>query len=226
MDGLTLHYGGKFNVGVNEVYQLSDTVNSGMYKIKLDPGDERIAWIPVNKFGELGVKEIPDWLQNYKGDTNSVKHLARWGYLYNHWGESEKALSYLERAKILNPDYEGLTFELSFAYNDLGEFDNALGILLPAIKNNPENCLLYKELAYTYYNIGKMNEAESTSVIGMAKCEDDQLKAQIAYNIAYLFYKEKNIPKFKRWAATVKAWSQANSVFTKNVINMEKELGL
>ena len=64
-----------------------------------------VAFIPENKFQELKISAIPDWLKYYKSDTNSIERLYRWGYMYNGWDECAKALTYLEKAEKINPKF-------------------------------------------------------------------------------------------------------------------------
>lgn len=64
-----------------------------------------VAHIPENKFDELKITPIPDWLHFYKSDTSSVQRLFQWGYMYNGWSECAKALTYLERAKDNDPNF-------------------------------------------------------------------------------------------------------------------------
>ncbi len=39
--------------------------------------------------------------------------MYKWGFMYNSWDESLKALEFLEKAYKLNPSYKGFRFELA-----------------------------------------------------------------------------------------------------------------
>src|SRR5215203_2346613 len=144
--GLTFDSEGTFTVNEKgEFVAKKDTIS---VKYRLEPNQNLVAIIPGQKFKELGISEFPDWLKYYKTDTGSVQRLYRWGYFYNAWNESEKALIYLERAQTINSKFGGLEFELAFAYNALERYEKAVTVLKSAIATSPQDCLLYKELSF------------------------------------------------------------------------------
>ena len=60
----------------------------------------------------------------YKTEDDKVAKLYRWGYLYNEWNESEKALTFLEKADKIDCKFKGLQTELAFSYSALGKYKN------------------------------------------------------------------------------------------------------
>src|SRR5258707_731198 len=69
--GLTFNYEGKFTISNDGVF-IPQKLDSTSLKARLQPNNVRVAFIPANKFGELQITAIPDWLKYYKTDTASV----------------------------------------------------------------------------------------------------------------------------------------------------------
>ncbi|MGF2411473.1 MAG: tetratricopeptide repeat protein, partial [Ferruginibacter sp.] len=141
--GLTLNYEGNFKITSTGVY-VPKKLDSTNMKVRLQPNNVRVAFIPDNKFNELKISAIPEWLKYYKSDTSSIERLYRWGYMYNGWDECAKALTYLEKAEKINPKYKGLAVELSFSYNCLKLYDKAELILEEEIKTNSSDAYVNK----------------------------------------------------------------------------------
>ena len=193
-------------------------------KYRLEPNNVKIALIPESKFDELGLLPVPDWLEIYKTTNDSVGRMVRWGYFYNHWGESAKALAYLEKAYKLNPGYKNAEFELAFAYNALERFNDAIMVLEKAIVRTPKECLLYKELSYAQIHIEQLEKASESCTKGIRSCDDKKMKAEIAYNLTYSYFSKKDKANFEVWARETKKWADAESIFSKNIALMEKDL--
>lgn len=222
--GLTLQYEGNFKTGRDGRLVKTKINENGTVKVRLEPNQVQVAWLPENIVRELGHDWVPDWLKNYKETTDTLARMVRWGYFYNHWGESQKALSYLEPVYRLQPETKSVEFELSFAYNALGRYNEALVVLEKAVKRNPEECLLYKELSYAQIYLNKTEEAIASCRSGIQYCTEKNMKAEIAYNMAYTFYKNKDKSRFEEWAAETRKWADTGSVFDKNLGIMEKNL--
>ncbi len=110
--GLTLDYSGTFKIDGNGKYIAEKIGRSGTQKVRLQPNSLLLAFIPDQKLKELEVDQIPDWLKIYKGDPESIERLYRWGYMYNGYGEIEKALTYLQKIvceyEFLNLNHKNL----------------------------------------------------------------------------------------------------------------------
>lgn len=76
--GLTLNYEGRFTIAENGTF-MPAKLDSTNLKVRLEPNQVRVAFIPEEKFAELQITATPDWLKYYKTDTGSVKRLYRWG---------------------------------------------------------------------------------------------------------------------------------------------------
>lgn len=220
--GLTLQYEGNFKISPDGRLEKSMINDKGTVKIRLEPNQVQVAWLPDSWVKALGHDLVPVWLKNYKETADSLARMVRWGYFYNHWGESEKALSFLEPVYRLNPEKESLEFELSFAYNALGRYAEALAVLEKAVKRKPEECLLYKELSYAQIYLNKTEEAVASCRAGILHCQEKNMKAEIAYNMAYTFYKNKDHSRFAEWVTETRKWAEPGSVYDKNLGSMEK----
>ncbi|HQW42859.1 MAG: hypothetical protein IPP02_00315 [Chitinophagaceae bacterium] len=221
--GLTFDLTGFMRIGTDGKF-IPGKLDTVSMKYRLEPNNVKIAVIPESKITELGLSLIPDWLEIYKRTADSIGRMVRWGYYYNHWGESAKALTYLEKAYRLNPTYKGLAFELSYAYNALEQYEKAIPVLEKAIAGNPEECLLYKELSFAQIFLQQLDKAGESCRNGIKHCEDKKMKAEIAYNLAYTYFTKKDKLNFDNWALETKKWADAGDRFTQNIDKMKMEL--
>ncbi len=185
--GLTLNHEGNFKIDSKGRFIRVDeeTKNDiGFMKARLEPSNVAIAEIPESKFKELKIEKTPDWLKTYKQDENSLKRLYRWGYMYNGWSEFEKALTYLEKAEKIEPNFAGLQTELAFSYNALGEFEKAEKSLKKAIANDPKDCYAYKELAFANTKMLQLEKAIETYNTMAKICSEKDYIRETAYNLA------------------------------------------
>lgn len=225
--GLTFNYEGKFKIEKNGKFtRLKSEIENevGFFKSRLQPSRIAIAEIPEEKFKELNIEKIPNWLENYKTDENSVNRLYRWGYMYNSWNEYEKALTYLEKANKIDPNFKGLQNELAFSYNALGKFDKAEFTLKKAIKENPKDCYTHKELAYTYTKLLNFEKVAETYLTMTKICTTQKYIQETAYNLAYEYYKLKDKVNFKKWKVEAEKWSKSENQYIKNLNIMQAEL--
>jgi tetratricopeptide (TPR) repeat protein len=222
--GLTFHYEGNFSIGSDGKFIPKKLMDKGMYKMRLEPNNVKVAILPENRLTELDLPLVPDWLSIYKETKDTIGRMVRWGYFYNHWGESAKALTYLEKAYQINPKYKSLGFELSFAYNALEQYEKAVEVLENAIADNPDECLLYKEFSYAYIHLNQLVKADEACRKGIQQCKENKLKAEIAYNMTYTYYSRKDKSNFNHWSSETKKWAEADSIFSRNIALMEKEL--
>lgn len=222
--GLTLEYQGKFTISPDGsfVQKLKmDSGKTGNVKIRLKPNNVRVAFFPASRYGDLHLTETPDWLKFYQTDTNSVARLFRWGFLYNSWNESAKALTYLQRAQAIDPTFKGLQFELGYAYNALQQYDKAIPVLENALQTAPKDCNLYKELSFAQMHLAQLDKAAESCQKGIEYCTDKAMKAEIAYNLTYQYYLVKDKAKFATWAGEVRKWATPGDVFSTNLQKME-----
>lgn len=195
--GLTLNYEGEFKITPTGEF-IPEKLDSVGLKIRLQNNNVLVAFIPESKFAELKIPAVPDWLQIYKGDTNSVARLYQWGFRYNGWDECAKALTYLERAEKIDPHYEGLAVELAYSYNCLKQFDKAEAILADEIKSNP-TAYVNKEYIFTLANSDQVEKAIQQFEQSQKTLTDKQYDAENCYNILQCFYHRKDKTNFNKW---------------------------
>jgi tetratricopeptide (TPR) repeat protein len=222
--GLTLNFEGEFSITKEGVFVPKKKLDSTSVKLRLQPNHVLVAFIPETKFDELKIQAVPEWLSSYKADTNSVRRLYRWGFMYNAWDQPAKALTYLERGQKIDPKFKGLEFELAYAYNALQQYDKAIIVLKSAIETSPKDCYLYKELSYAEFHTGQLEKASATGKQGISFCTDRSIKAEIAYNLAYQYYKAEDKINFKYWADETKKWATNGDQFMNSVNKLEAAL--
>ncbi|WP_223648861.1 tetratricopeptide repeat protein [Hymenobacter psoromatis] len=220
--GLTHQVGGKFTIAKDGSYvRIPQGLDSINMKVRLLPNQVRVALLPPVAFASLKINATPDWLHFYKTDTVSVKHLFRWGFLYNSWNESAKALTYLQRAQQLDPKFRGLAPELAYTYNVLQQYDKAIAVALNGLETTPDNCYTYKELSYAQLQLGQLEDAVTTYKKSISLCTDKAIKSEIAFNITGHYYRTKDRSNFDYWAKEIKKWATKGDKFTTNLISMQ-----
>jgi tetratricopeptide (TPR) repeat protein len=221
--GLTLNYEGNFNITPTGVY-VPKKLDSTNMKVRLQPNNVRVALIPDNKFNELKISAIPEWLKYYKTDTASVERLYRWGYMYNGWDECAKALTYLERAEKINPKYKGLAVELSFSYNCLKQYDKAELILEDEIKTNSSDAYVNKEYIYALTKNSNIDKAVNQFETSIKVLQDKQYNAENCFNILQYYYKQKDKVNFSKWYNLLQSQPNENKMITQYADNMKTDI--
>lgn len=221
--GLTLNYEGTFKILPTGEF-VPKKLDSANMKVRLQPNNVLVAFIPNNKFEELKISAIPDWLKYYKTDTNSIERLYRWGYLYNDWDECAKALTYLEKAEKINPKFKGLAVELSFSYNCLQQYDKAELILEEEVKTNPSDAYVIKEYIYTLTKNNRIEKAVNQFETSLKALKDNQYNAENCYNILQCYYNQKDKTNFNKWYDILQKQPNENKMITKYADNMKADI--
>lgn len=197
--GLTLEYEGDFKIDENGKFIFNKKEFEGSMKYRLEPNNVNVAFIPNTKLIELGVNPIPNWLKYYKEDENTIERQYQWGYMYNGWGECEKALDFLNNAYKIDPKYKGVRVELAYSYNCLGNYNKAIEYITESMKEEPVTSYLIKELIYSQAKNGDLMDAENTFNLFDSKIADKTYRSENAYNILLGYYLKKDIKNFNRW---------------------------
>ena len=221
--GLTLNYEGSFRVGPDGKC-VATRLEKAMMKYRLQPNNLRVALLPEDRFAELQVEARPDWLKFYKHDTTSANHFYRWGYLYNGLDECATGLSYLEKARQMDPDLKGLAVELAFSYNCLEQYGKAITVLEGAIAANPNDAYVHKELIYALIKSGQPDKALSQCRKTLETLADTTYHAENCYNLLASFYEKKDKASFSAWLETTRKWTANNERLKKNVELMEERM--
>jgi tetratricopeptide (TPR) repeat protein len=225
---ISLRYMGTIKLDSNGHFVPNHKIDSlgAMVTYRLSPEQNRkiVGIIPKERLKEIGVEEYPSEYKFYTNDTTSVTGLYNRGFLFNAWGECKDALNYLLKANKINANYEGLAVELAYSYNCLKQFDNAAEILKDALKNSPDNCYFYKELAYSLQHSKKMSEAEEITVKASKICNDNDIKCEMAYNLAADFLNLKDKMKFALWLKKAREIPTNNKQIIDGIKVMEEDL--
>jgi tetratricopeptide (TPR) repeat protein len=222
--GLTLNHEGTFRILANGEFLREKGEDSTKFKIRLQPNNVLVAHIPENKFDELKITPIPDWLHFYKSDTSSVQRLFQWGYMDNGWSECAKALTYLERAKDNDPNFRGLAVEIAFSYNCLKQYTKAEEILEAEIKKNPADAYVNKEFIYTLVQSDKIEKAITQFNSSLNLVKDKQYHAENAYNILQYFYIQKDKENFSKWYEILMKQPTENKMITDYANKMKNNM--
>lgn len=221
--GLTLNYEGTFKITPTGEF-LPKKIDSMNMKVRLNPNNVLVAFIPENKFQELKIPAIPEWLKFYKTDSNSVARLYRWGFMYNGWNECAKALTFLEKAENIDPTFKGLAVELAYSYNCLNRYNDAASILQVALGNNPKDAYTNKELIYAQVKSGQLDKASESCKNAIAVCTDKTYNGENCYNLLHEYYLKKDKENFNLWLAETKKWNAENDKLIKSIEFMKNEL--
>lgn len=221
--GLTLNYEGTFTIESTGKF-IPKKLDSTNLKVRLQNNNVKVAFIPENKFQELQIPKIPEWLKYYKTDTSSIERLYRWGFLYNGWDQCAKALTYLEKAQKLNSKYKGLGVELAFSYNCLGQFDKAILVLSDVLESSPTDAYINKELIYAQIKLGQLDDASESCKKAISICTDKTYNGENCYNLLHEYYVKKDKKNFDLWLNETKKWTSDQANFTKNIKLMEAEM--
>lgn len=221
--GLTLNYEGTFKISPTGEF-VPKKFDSTNIKVRLEPNKVLVAFIPESKFQELKITAIPEWLKYYKTDTNSIVRLYRWGFMYNGWDECAKALSFLEKAHKINPNYKGLAVELAYSFNCLEQYDSAVSVLKDALKANPQDAYTNKELVYALIKLGQLDKASESCKNAIAVCTDKTYNGENCYNLLREYFVKNDKGNFNLWLNETKKWNVDNDKLIKSITTMEKEI--
>ncbi|WP_299887158.1 tetratricopeptide repeat protein [uncultured Lacinutrix sp.] len=220
--GFTFNYKTQFQIDEQNLKNITKDSILGFMKYRLEPNTSLVSVLTENQISTLNLPKEPEWLSIYKAGSDEVDYLKNEGYHFNHVGASDLALKPLLKAYAIEPHFDGLEFELSFAYNHLGQYENAIPILEKAIENNPKNFYFYRELGYSYANLNKIQEAEKTYHKGIKMSDNDFEKSEMAVNMAQAYFKLKNKEKFHEWAKLTKKYAKENSRYVQYIEYFEQ----
>jgi tetratricopeptide (TPR) repeat protein len=221
--GLTLNREGNFKIKIDNSLKV-EKLKEASIKIRLQANNTKVALLPSNTFKELQIEARPKWLKFYKTDTTSVKRLYKWGYMYNGWNECSKALSYLTKAKKIDPKFEGLNVELAFSYNCLKEFGKAEQILDEELKLKPTDAYVNKEYIYAISKTENIEKAIKQYLKSLETVKEKNYNAENCFNILQFFYNKKDKKNFNIWYEELNKCSNDNKMITEYANNMKTDI--
>ena len=196
--------------------------------VRLLPNKVIVAVIAPQRYQELGIPDKPEWLKKFRTDDENADRLFRLGSTYNMWGDHVKALKFLKQARSKDRKYPGLDREFFWAYNGKKQEVLANLYLGEALANVSEerqtSCELYKSLIFKQTNANELKQAEEMYYYAIKECTDETAKADMAYNIAFQYYKLMNKTKLKQWQDEVVRWIVPNGSYVEKVEKMSASL--
>ena len=214
--GFTFDYDSRFKIINNKLEKLPNEIESSI-KSRLSPNTAHIHILNTEEIKQLDLPSEPDWLKHYKKNENEVSYLTKIGYHYNHVGAINNAIKPLLEAYKIEPNYEGLEFELAYAYNATKNHEKAIEILTKAIENDSKNFWYLRELGFAYKNLGQLDKAEETYKKGIALSDDKNQKAEMSINMTQSYLQTKNKEKFDEWAKITLQYAEKNSQFERYI---------
>lgn len=221
--GLTLNLEGTFKMLSSGEFEPKKQEEANV-KIRLQPNNVLVAFIPESKFEELQIAAEPEWLKHYKTDINSPERLYKWGFMYNGWNECETGLSYLEKLQDIEPRYAGLAIELAYSYNCLEQYDNAETILQDEIQSNKTDAYVNKEYIYTLVKNQKIDAAIKQFQKSLNLVDDKQYHAENCFNIMQYYYLLKDQDNFNVWYKELKKHPTENKQLGTYATKMKNDL--
>ncbi|MBN8492682.1 MAG: tetratricopeptide repeat protein [Burkholderiales bacterium] len=209
--GITLHTAGSVVVDSEGRIALVEGSNPTGYFIKFRLLDKqgRASYgygvaLSADQVRRLGLDEQPAWLAAYRGPADPVVLDLQRGSYFNHIGDSEAALHYLEplRGKpVAKPAM--LALELGYAYNALHRFDKAIAVLNAAVETMPFNYDLARELAYGYRHAAQPTQAAVwyERSFELTPADESVFRTQVAAVLAELHRDLGQAEACQRWKA-------------------------
>lgn len=220
--GLTFDFQGSFQIDQKGSFTYKKKKIDGKLKYRLEPNNTLVAIIPESHYSELEITKTPDWLHLYKTNENSIERLYKWGYMYNGWGECAKALTFLNKAYEMQPDYKGLRVEIAYSYNCLENYTDAISILKAAVQSEPNDAYIYKELLYAQVHNHQLNDALLTYQKIINEVKDQKYTSENAFNILAEYYSRNDLKSFNAWVEKTKI--DKDKLFGPYVEKMKQEL--
>ena len=199
----------------------SPTKSKKVVRTKLEPSKVLVSVIEEDKFSELQISETPKQIK--KSKENAETFFQR-GYLYNKWGESQKALDMLIKVQEINPKFAGLDREMAFAYNSLAMYDKALEILYSLREKHPKDAYIYRELIFALTKTGKLKEAAFNLKHSMLVCKDIQYHGENCLNVLFQAFVENDKKIFFQWLKKAKTLNNGNKKALGLIKQMETEM--
>jgi len=199
------------------------TKSKKVVRTKLEPSDVLVSVISEDKFFELQIAETPKYSKKSK---ENIEIYFQRGYLYNKWGESQKALEMLIKVQEINPKFAGLDKEMAFAYNSLAMYDKALEILYPLREKRSKDAYIYRELIFALTKTGKLKEAVYNLKHSILVCKDIQYHGENCLNVLFLAFVEDDQKVFSQWLKKAKTWNRGNKKALGMIKKMETEMTL
>lgn len=224
--GFALDYSKKFSIDATGKYILKKNqpdLSKGPMRILLAKNWGKVYVIPEAKYKELGVVATPEWLKNFKQNSNTPEYATQIGSAYNKAGAYQKANDLLLKTYQTSPNTTALGYELAYSYNALKQHDKAIPILEKELLRTPKICVIYRETIYAYQFTQQMDKAELTFGKARDNCPDPNAVTELGLGFAQYYFGEKNEAKFKEWTGEMKKRVKKDDPYDKFITKIEGE---
>ena len=208
-----------------EEFKITETLEELQMSLKIRIPDNAndMYLITPEQQNHLNIPPMPDWVPIYKKNSNDVSYLKEIGFEYNRVGASSFALQPLTKAYSLQPDFEGLLYELAFAFNATKQYAATIDLLKKTIKTHKKNARILSEYGFALNQSNKVKEAESVYKKALKYSNDDNLSIEICFNMIQAFYNSQNYKKFNYWVKKFDKRSPKDSPLINHVNFFKKQ---
>ncbi|MDR0830345.1 MAG: hypothetical protein LBN95_09610 [Prevotellaceae bacterium] len=221
-NGLNLGIEGNFSIDENGDYLLQKNLGKRQ-NIKLEPDNQQVALIPIERFSELDITTNPDWFRAMR-KIPTVQSFCNAGFIHNKWNNCYSALIYLKLAEDKGAKSREFFSEIIYSYNCLGDFTSAAEIGAKGVKKFPDDAVINREVIFAQANAGLATDAAKTCKKAMVKCTDRSYNGENCYNVLRAFYKQKDVKNFKSWLKSAKKFNSNNPETMNFIAEMEETL--
>lgn len=153
--------------------RINNTIIEPTKWAKKNMGFIAIYSIVIIFFCAITISATNDWKSNYtlyKADIKNAKNSAKANYSYgtelmhksqaeNNKVISQEAISYLQKAISIYPNFQDAYNNLAICYSDLGNYKMSLNTFAKLNKKHPEYSKAWYGMGMAYYNLKKYHEA-------------------------------------------------------------------
>ncbi|MGM9476531.1 hypothetical protein ACS5PU_08870 [Pedobacter sp. GSP4] len=215
--GLTFNLKGAFTIE-NDTYKAKNVIE---VKHRITPTDVKVAIIPAEKLKQLNVEAQPLAYTSYIGSNNKNDRYFKLGQTYNNWKAYKmawKSLNAISCDPYIYPNF-GLEELVSENRENAKQVNTAFRVY------NTNYNEVYKRDIFWMAQANKMKIAEETYLEAIRYCTDEFAKADMAYNIAYQYFKTSNTEKFNIWCKEVNRWITPNANYAEKIEKMQRVMG-
>ena len=207
--GFTLERMGLLVISDDESMKVTETLEElkMALKIRLVNNTGDVAVISSDQKKELNIPDPPEWMAVYKEDEGTVLYMKNIGNQYNGVGASHLALEPLKKAYSIDPKFEDVLYELSFAYNATKQYEKSIELLSTSFEKGNKNISLYKEYGFALAQNNRIEQAEEIYRKALKLTKDDIIRTEISFNMVQAYFKTDNNKKIKYWVKKFKKYA-------------------
>jgi hypothetical protein len=193
---------------VNSGFEFNKSKSS---KFRIKPTENLVAVFSDEYLAKLNLPKVPEWLSFYKNyDADEINY--RWGLTYYDWKDLKKSKKRMNA--LSNSFFDELDEVLSMINK------NRYKGIITRVDKGPG----YKQNVIRLVENNDLKLAEQEYKVALVERNSEQDKAEMAYAIAFAYYKNKNVEKFNKWLAEINRWIIFDTDIKTKAILMKEEL--